>query len=71
MTTRYNGVLACFKHVDEDKEKPSKIILRCAMDNNTVISLTVVEARATPEIVSVNSPVNPGFIEGFDEAVLC
>ena len=71
MATRYNNVLACFKRVDEDKEKLSKIILRCAMDNNTVISLAIVEARATPEVVSVNSPVDPRFIVGFDKAVLC
>lgn len=63
MATRYGNILACFKHVDEDEEEPSKIIVRHAMDNNAVVSLMVVEARVTPEIVGVNSPVNQRFIE--------
>jgi len=63
MATRYNNILAYFECVGEDKEKLSKIILRHVVDDDTIISFTTTEARVTPEIVSVNSPINLRFVE--------
>ena len=70
MATRYIDIFAHLEYACEHEEESSKVVSGLTIDDDAIISLSPIEYRAAPEVVSTSLSINLRFIGCFDKPVL-